>query len=122
MNLRFEWVRALLILFGGSIAAAVALREAPHDDRGAAFVQLALLLFATPLLFLLIPRAWLAFPRIVIFTWWILPIGVGAVSLTYLGDMGDKHMFAPLYVVIAAFWAMFAPVVIIGLRKSRRPA
>ena len=51
-------------------------------------------------------------------TWWIFPVGVSYVSAGYVGDIGEKYMLEPFVVLIASIWAMFVPVIVVGVRRA----
>ena len=109
---------ALLLLLSLTVAVVVAINHAEYLPRGRMFGHLAIALFLSPGLFWLVPRAWLASPRAMLLTWWVLPVVLSYVSATYIGDIGETDMVEPFFVVVACFWAMFAPVIVMGFRRA----
>ena len=118
MKPRYLWLLVFVGLISLAVAVAVKLRHSSYEVREDLFMTFAKALLLTPALFLFVPRRWLKSPRVLLFTWWILPVGVSCVSISYLGDMGDSHMFSPTLVLIAGFWAMFAPIIVVGVRRA----
>jgi hypothetical protein len=45
-------------------------------------------------------------------------LGASIASWAYIGDIGDKHMLEPFCVLAASLWAMFVPVIVIGMRNA----
>jgi|GEM_PF-4352482 len=109
---------AALLMF--VFAVARVLNASPHGAQEAFNKALAIGLGLSPLAFLAPPRRWLQKNlRTVLLIWWIVPIGTGVVVTPYISDIGpNSHFLLPLLVWVAAFWAMFAPVAVLGLRAS----
>jgi len=119
MNRYLQWIVALSLLLALTIAIVSVLRNAEYIARRGMFGQLAIALFLSPAMFWFVPRAWLASPRAMLLSWWVLPVTVSFVSASYIGDRGETYMFEPFGVLVAGFWAMFAPVIVVGLRRAR---
>ena len=114
-----QWLLMMITLIAITIAITVGLRNASHDARDDMFVDLAIGFILSPGLFLLAPRSWIDSPRAMLLTWWILPVGISCVSVGCIGDMGAMdHILTAFSVPVAGFWAMFAPVIVVGMRAA----
>ena len=113
------WLAAVALLLMCVAAVVLALRTSTYQTREQLFWMIACALGVSPLGFAILPSNWLAWPRCLLLTWWILPICTACAAMSYVDDMGDRGHFAtPLAVLIASFWSMFSPVVVVGMRRK----
>lgn len=74
---------------------------------------------ASPVVFLLIPRRWLQFPRALFLVW--LPWPCTAMLIGFRDFVDDRKgtPFNALFLAIVSFFTIFTPTIIVGMRRSR---
>lgn len=118
---RLLWIAASVCLLSVVLVIRTSFALLSHKDREFGLIVLSAFLFLSPLV-MIAPcrRIWYRHPRTMLLTWWILPLGASLIAAQFFGDMGeDQHMFTPILVWLASIWAMFGPVVVVGVLRGR---
>lgn len=100
----------------GALAAAL-LVQTPFTELGPVIRNLAIGQAASPALFLLIPRRWLAAPRTLFFAWLPWPAVPFAVAIHLI--VNDSGVELPAFQLLAAsFLTIFTPTIVVGIRRT----
>ncbi|MDZ4783538.1 MAG: hypothetical protein SGJ19_25100 [Planctomycetia bacterium] len=74
---------------------------------------------ASPLVFCLVPRRWLQFPRALFFLWLPWPSTAMMIGLRDFIDDRKGTPINALFLAIVSFVTIFTPTIIVGMRRSR---
>lgn len=105
-----------------SIALWAWLWRASYLDREEMMKWLAIVVSASPAVFVAIPRGWLDSPRALFFAWLPWPCGALIAGFSHMIDDGSALQFGAIFIVIASFFAIFTPTIIVGMRRERLPS
>jgi hypothetical protein len=88
-----------------------------REERMPAF---AVIIAVSPLVFGVLPRPWLRYPRALFFHW--LPWPGTALVIAILQIVDERSIMLPpgaMLLAIASFFTIFTPTIIVGIRRNR---
>lgn len=103
------------------VAVASTLYARYHSPEPARKLQLVVwygvAMAVSPLLFAFLPRSLFDRPALLLLTWWIVPLTTLWIGFRRVTE--DQSPTSGLFLVLASFMAMFLPVVVGGIIRSR---
>lgn len=120
LRLTILWTLFLGLVVLASLGMPIVAGRLSHAERKTFLVNTAVCLFFSPLAFGCFYRCAIRWPRLILLTWWPIPLSAIYIGFKFTGDMGATgHMFAGMLLAVAGFWSMFTPVVVIGEMRRR---
>lgn len=88
-------------------------------EREGRMPAFAVIIAASPLVFGVIPRRWLEFPRTLFFLWLPWPGTALIIGIRHIVDERSILPFEAMFLALVSFFTIFTPTIIVGIRRSR---